>query len=58
MMPQGNEWCNAVYDEFVKLGAVRSTLENAMFMWYDGNDIIGHLCSHVDETSIMNGKKR
>ena len=36
--------------EFIQSGAVRSTLDNAMFMWYDENDVlIGHLVSHVDD---------
>ena len=43
------EWYNALYDEFIALGAVRSTLDNAMFMWYKGDEIIGHLCTHVDD---------
>jgi len=43
------EWYNKIYDEFVKSGAVRSTLDNAMFMWYDNDELIGHLVSHVDD---------
>ena len=44
------EWYNKIYEEFIQSGAVRSTLDNAMFMWYDENDVlIGHLVSHVDD---------
>ena len=44
------EWYNKVTKEFMLLGAVRSKLDNAMFMWYDENwEIVGHLVSHVDD---------
>ena len=43
------EWYNKVYGEFIESGAVRSTLDNAMFMWYKNDEIVGHLVSHVDD---------
>ena len=44
------EWYNKVTEELILLGAVRSKLDNAMFMWYnDKNEVIGHLVSHVDD---------
>ena len=51
------EWYNAVYEEFIKLGAVRSKLDNAMFMWYEGDEIIGHLCTHVDDFNFAGTKE-
>ena len=51
------EWYNKVYEEFMKSGAVRSTLDNAMFMWYENDDIIGHLVSHVDDLNYTGTDK-
>ena len=41
----------------MKSGAVRSTLDNAMFMWYENDDIIGHLVSHVDDLNYTGTDK-
>ena len=44
------EWYNKMTDELMELGAVRSKLDNAMFMWYsETSEIVGHLVSHVDD---------
>ena len=42
-------WYNKVTEELIKLGAVRSKVDNAMFMWFDEGRLIGHLVSHVDD---------
>ena len=36
-------------DDLMELGAVRSKLDNAMFMWYsETSEIVGNVVSHVD----------
>ena len=42
-------WYDKVSHEFLTLGAVRSLLDPAMFMWYKDAQLIGHLVSHVDD---------
>ena len=44
------EWYKRVTEELMNLGAVRSLLDPAMFMWYDEENMLtGHLVSHVDD---------
>ena len=42
-------WYNKVSDELLRTNAVRSTIDQAMYMWYEGSKLIGHLVSHVDD---------
>jgi hypothetical protein len=52
------EWYNALYDEFIALGAVRSTLDNAMFMRYKGDEIFVHMLMTSTMQALMIGKFR
>ena len=42
-------WYSKVTEELVKLGGVKSTLDNAMFMWFENDQLVGHLVCHVDD---------
>ena len=42
-------WYERVTEELMSLGAVRSILDNAMYMWYEGSQLVGHLVSHGDD---------
>ena len=50
-------WYNRVTEELLKTGAVRSKIDGAMFMWYKGGKLIGHMVCHVDDL-IFAGTKQ
>ena len=43
------EWNTKVIEEMMKLGAVRCSLDNAMFTWYENGELIGLAVTHVDD---------
>jgi hypothetical protein len=50
-------WYNKVTEELLSTKAVRSTIDQAMYMWFDNNKLIGHLVSHVDDF-VFGGEDR
>lgn len=57
-MDATRSWYDSITEALIQLNGVKSSVENAMFMWYDSNNIlIGHLVTHVDDLTYAGSEE-
>ena len=50
-------WYRKVKEVLLKLGAVVSSYDNALYLWYDNEKLMGMLVSHVDDFAFCGNNK-
>ena len=50
-------WYKRVYEVLLNLGAVVSVYDNALYLWFENDELIGMLVSHVDDFAFCGTQK-
>ena len=50
-------WYKRVSEVLLKLGAVVSAYDNALYLWFDNDKLMGMLVSHVDDFAFCGNSK-